>query len=421
MALQDLTPQLRTRLSRLERLVGWFVAIATLLLLFGLAYYVYQLAESRGWFLTKMPYFTFVHNAASLKVGDRVRLMGFDAGEIVEITPQPPDDLYFNVYIQFRVKEPYYGYLWGDSRAKVGAADFLGHRFIEVTKGTNGAPTYALHEVKEVSLAEAQQYLGSNNINFAQEVFVGTNIVIHPSEDLTADALKKLAALKINSIQIVNKNVEMNPPKWIWDDKAGKYKPIGKINKGYWLHVDESPALTERLEAIVNTVEAALPDFLGLTNKLARVLTNAAAITAHADDLLISAKPVVTNFAQISANLSGPKGSLGEWLLPTNVNVQLQKTLTTANETVGSIQTNLNLLSSNLLVSLENIANLTSNLHAQVQANGSILTEVSDLVIHTDEIVQGLKRHWLLRSTFGGADTNKPAQSILTPRIGEPR
>jgi hypothetical protein len=35
MALQDLTPQLRTRLSRMERAVGWFVFVATALLLFG--------------------------------------------------------------------------------------------------------------------------------------------------------------------------------------------------------------------------------------------------------------------------------------------------------------------------------------------------------------------------------------------------
>src|SRR5438105_3167119 len=195
MALQDLTPQLRTRLSRLERLVGWFVTVATLLLLFGLGYYVYQLAKNRGWFLTKMPYFTFVHNAAGLNVGDRVRLMGFEAGEITSIEPQPPDDLYFNVYVQFRVKEPYYGYLWEDSRAKVGAADFLGHRFIEVTKGTNGTPTYLLHDLKEVSLEEAQRYIGSNNIRFAQEVLLGTNIVIRTSDPLTADAIKKLAGI----------------------------------------------------------------------------------------------------------------------------------------------------------------------------------------------------------------------------------
>jgi len=420
MALQDLTPQLRTRLSRLERLVGWFVTIATLLLLFGLGYYVYQLARNRGWFLTKMPYFTFVHNAAGLNVGDRVRLMGFDAGQITSIEPQPPEDLYFNVYVQFSVKEPYYGYLWDDSRAKVGAADFLGHRFIEVTKGTNGAPAYTLHEVKELPVAEARMYVGSNQVVFAQEVFDGTNAVVRPSQNITPEALTKLAALKIATLQIIDKAVKVDPPKWIWDEKAGKYVPIPKLNKGYWLHVDESPALTERLETIVNTVEAALPDFLSLTNKLARVLTNAAAITAHADDLLISAKPVVTNFAQIAANLSGPKGSLGEWLFPTNVNQQLQNTLTTANATLGTAQTNLSAMASNILVSLENVANVTSNLHAQVQANGLILTELSDLVIHSDEMVQGLKRHWLLRSAFG-PNTNPAPESVVKPRVEEPK
>ena len=45
MALQDLTPQLRTRLSRMERAVGWFVMLSLVLLVFGFAYYVYNTAE----------------------------------------------------------------------------------------------------------------------------------------------------------------------------------------------------------------------------------------------------------------------------------------------------------------------------------------------------------------------------------------
>ena len=45
MALQDLTPQLRTRLSRLERIVGIFVAIATLLMrLAGISRYAFEVA-----------------------------------------------------------------------------------------------------------------------------------------------------------------------------------------------------------------------------------------------------------------------------------------------------------------------------------------------------------------------------------------
>src|SRR5438045_9061880 len=105
--------------------------------------------------------------------------MGFEDGEITHITAQPTEaSEYGNVNVQFRVKEPYYGYLWDDSRAKVGAADFLGHRFIEVTKGTNGAPAYALHEVKELPVAEVRLYVGSKQVVFAQEVFVGRTVVV---------------------------------------------------------------------------------------------------------------------------------------------------------------------------------------------------------------------------------------------------
>src|SRR4051794_37554572 len=100
MAVQDLTPQLRTRLSRVERAVGIFVTLATLLLLAGFGYYLYDTAHRKGWFLLKLPYHTFVESAAGLNVGDPVKLMGFNAGEITKITAMPPFSYYGNVYIE---------------------------------------------------------------------------------------------------------------------------------------------------------------------------------------------------------------------------------------------------------------------------------------------------------------------------------
>src|SRR5688572_4138307 len=133
MALQDLTPQLRTRLSRMERTVGWFVLLATALLAFGFVYYAYNTAKRKGWFLTKAPYFTFTDRATGLKVGDPVMLMGFEVGQITVIDAQPPEDFYYNVYVEFEVKQPYYDYLWSvGSRAKVLTADLLGKRVLEV-------------------------------------------------------------------------------------------------------------------------------------------------------------------------------------------------------------------------------------------------------------------------------------------------
>ena len=105
MALQDLTPQLRTRLSRMERAVGIFVGLAALLLLSGFFYYLYHTATRKGWFLTKVTYYTYVDRADGLKVGDTVKLMGFEAGQITRILPEDPNSEY-NVYIEFKIKEP---------------------------------------------------------------------------------------------------------------------------------------------------------------------------------------------------------------------------------------------------------------------------------------------------------------------------
>src|SRR5437667_2295336 len=98
MALQDLTPQLRTRLSRMERAVGWFVLLATALLSFGFGYYLYATATRKGWFKIKAPYYTYVSRATGLGVGDQITMMGFPVGQITEVTAQPPEDWEHDVF-----------------------------------------------------------------------------------------------------------------------------------------------------------------------------------------------------------------------------------------------------------------------------------------------------------------------------------
>jgi hypothetical protein len=422
MPLQDLTPQLRTRLSRLEKLVGWFVTLAILLLFCGLGFYVYKLASNRGWFLAKMPYFTFLKTGAGLKEGDRVKLLGNNVGQILKIDPMPPESEY-NICVQFEINWPYHGYLWDDSRVVVGDAGFLGTRYLEVTKGTNGIPTYAMNDILELSLPEVQTLTASatNIFVFAQDIFFPgtTNFEVRFKEAVTAQKLAELGRRSITKVEVMNPNSPPpNPPRWMWNEKAGAYQPIPKHSKGYWIIADESPALTERLQTVASTIEAALPGFLELTNKIASVLSNANNITTHADELLVSAKPIVTNAAAITANLKNPKGSLGEWLLPTNINLELEKTLGSAQTTMAAAQTNLNAISTNILPSLINVANLTSNLNVQVQSSPIILPEISDLISHTDDMVQGLKRLWLLRSAFEQI-TNAPPESVIKPRLGQ--
>src|SRR2546423_14174713 len=131
MPVQDLTPQLRTRLSRVERVVGVFVSVATLLLIAGFGYYVYKSGERKGWWVPKYRYHTFIDSGAGLKVGEPVRLLGFDVGEVSEITAMPPFTSYGAVYIGFVIRYPFQGYIWTDSKVKVNDAGFLGNLVLE--------------------------------------------------------------------------------------------------------------------------------------------------------------------------------------------------------------------------------------------------------------------------------------------------
>ena len=408
MALQDLTPQLRTRLSRMERAVGWFIMLAAVLLALGFGYYIRQTAKSKGWFKTKAKFFTFVQAADGLKVGDPVTLMGFDAGRITDILPMPPRDFTYNVYVEFELLEPNYGYMWTDgSRAKVESADFLGKRSLEVTKGSGGHAIYISFPVRQVSIAEARAlYLSDTNWRFAQDFYApgGTQILARAFRPLTN--LDAVAATGAAQISVLDRAEQRKGLSAVWNEKENRYDTITKTTK-YWLRADESPALTERLQALVEQVQTALPNILALTNQIALVLSNSATMTAAMGEVAGAARPVVSNLDLLTAGLNRP-GALGEWLLPTNINDKLDATLSSAN-------TNLVMLAEKLSLSLDNLAGITSNLNAQVQANTNMLGAVSRSIVDADDLVQGLKRHWLLRSAFKPAPGSAPAKAPEPP------
>jgi hypothetical protein len=183
----------------------------------------------------------------------------------------------------------------------------------------------------------------------------------------------------------------------------------------YWIYPDESPSLQDRLQKVVDEVETALPNILNLTNQLASTLSGATTLTSNLNTVAINAQPAVSNLAILTSQLNKP-GALGEWLLPTNVNQKLDSVMGNADTAVASLNTNLESLNLTLL----HLADLTSNLNAQVQVNTNILSSVSKAVTDADDFIQGLKHHWLLRSAFKKEKTNAPpaktAEPVLSPK-----
>lgn len=377
MPIQDLTPQLRTRLNRVERIVGLFILAATAMMIGGLAFYLHQTAENRGWFLTKSPYFTYLRSGSGIHVGDKVMMMGFPVGEVTRLLPERPDAPY-NVYVEFVVLGNNVGYIWSDSIVVVKSVNLLGNRYLELIKG-----------------------------------------------DFSGKHGKVWETYKFDSHQRITQ---------VFDPKTRDYKAFDSKDSRtfFYLPAEEPTELSEQLDSMIQQAKTAIPHVLALTNYLTRVMSNTADATERLNILMDQAQPLVTNLSLISSHLKDPKGSLGEWLIPTNLNAQILQATETASRTMVAAQgtlTNANAqiteLATSLDVTLDQLALITGNLRQQVDRNTNVLGEVSRLIVNTDDMVQGLKRHWLLRSAFRSkavsTGTNANSSTVAPPRPPQDR
>jgi hypothetical protein len=396
--------------------VGWFVFVAAALLLFGFGYYIYHTAERKGWFKIKAPFFTYVKTSSGLSVGDPVVLMGFPVGQITRIQPMPPRDLH-NVKVEFEVLDDSFRQLWtGGSYVKVNAADFLGKRQIEVTRGTNGYAIVVTQPVSIHTLEEAKKLMAAapGNWQLAQDVFDGkSNLLFHAYDHLeqifseTNVAVLATADLAADSVYIYDNTVNRKRIVASWDGRYHHYKIFQPGDDTAWLRAVEAPPISDQLQAMVSQVQSALPGILALTNQISAVLDNAAIAASNLNATVGAAQPLVTDFAAISAQLREPGGP-AVWALGTNGNGQFQGALTNLNLLLADTDTNENTLSAGIGLTLENVAGITSNLNAQVQANSNLLWGIAKTTKDTDDFVQGLKHHWLLRSAFKVKPTNAP-------------
>ena len=401
MPLQDLTPQLRTRLRRVEKVVGWFVILAIIILIVGFGYYLYTTAHSRGWFVTKINFATGINDASDLNKGDVVKLMGFPVGEVTGVLLNPPERAR-GVTIFFNIRETaveggtnYFRYVFWDSKVRV-IADFLGHRYLEIEKGKAGLPAVTNVSGKLMVLKRLQ---ASRKFNEMYAAF-------------RAEPDNKLMAPDLAS-NVVTSNftdfVESNRDVFYTNAAEGGFTTAVEQTKTnyFWVPPIDAPALSDRLEAVAGEVEKALPNILNITNQLNAVLSNANLAVAQAKITLQETGPTLTNLATITGNLKDPHGSLGAWLIPTNIATDLdatlraaRETLKTAQNTVGDTDTNITMLATNLDLTLIHLADLTSNLAWQVSVNTNLISDISTTIVHTDDLIQGLKKEWYLRGPF---------------------
>ena len=384
MALQDLTPQLRTRLRKVEWFVVLFLGGAVLLMLGSLGWFIKKTGDARGWWVVEVPYYTYVSDATGIKVGTPVQMMGFKVGEVTKVDALQLAELRswdyyltnrFRVYVGFKVRDPYPGYINSDSRVTLGGFP------IEIAGGV----------MLELSVGSPAGTLTTTNLGGGGEVGV-------LSDKFAYDAL-------------VGKT---NSP-------HRRYLSLGETTKGFYLPLDQSDTLLAQAQqtlAVVRGISTKVNDALpGLTNELQRTLVNMRDLTDQLKPALgepggLGALLLPTNLV---ARFDRP-GGLGDLLVPTNLNAELIATLSGVRATVPGAVSNLNertaplgLLLTNLTTSATTLGQVMTNLdHTLGEVRSNTVPEANALLRTLDSFVEGLKRHWLFRGAFKTPKTNAP-------------
>jgi hypothetical protein len=407
MPLQDLTPQLRTRLNRMERGVGWFVFLAAALLLFGFGYYLYHTAAQRGWFAVRAKFHVYVQSSTGLKVGDPITIMGFSVGQITDIYPMPPQAKEY-VRVEFQVYEPFFRYIWSEgSYVKITPVGYLDQREIEVTRGTNGYEiclTQPVTVFTNLDVLKADVDKQTNRWQLAQEIYdEHSNLLYRAYTWLDDSNLQRIAALKLPSVTAYNDR-EANKHHVVawWHPREHAYGAFKMNEDTAWLPVMELPPVADRLQGMISEVQNAMPDILTLTNQLKAILANGALATSNLNITVMDTQPLLTNATLTVVHLD------------TNVNnfiVQMGPLITNANLLVANLNTN-------VTATLMNLADISSNLNVQVQRNANMLGGTYKTITDYDAFVLGLERHWLLRSAFKKVNksTNAPPPALKLPK-----
>ena len=428
MALQDLTPQLRTRLNQVERGVGWFVFLAAVLLLVGLGFYIRQQAHDRGWFQIQAKFHTYVQSTTGLKEGDPVYLMGKSVGTVTLVKVMAPNDPH-NVLLEFQIQDPYFRYIWQHgSVVIVSSSGFLDTRRLEVTRGTNGYALCVSQPVFDKTIEQVRDLVAKDpgHWQLSQDLFdASSNIVYKAYTFIDAANLAQMANLYTivnytnlvrvadltppsNTICVYDNTLNRNAIVASWHERPHRYVNFTVDKNSAYLQAVEPVGVGDQVAAVVAQVQHALPNFFALTNQLNRVLNNAGDLTSNLNAAVAAVRPAMTNVVQITALLKEP-GGVGLMALGTNGPVQIASALTNVNSLLINTDTNLNTIVLSLDETLNHVADITSNLNAQVQANSNMLSVISKTIGDSDTFIQGLKRHWLLRSAFKTKPTNSVA------------
>ena len=205
----------RVRWSQLK--VG-IVTISAFVIIFVL---VFLLTSTRGIFQRNIPLITYMDDAAAMADGSVVRLNGINIGYLDSLALVDTSDPKRAVRFTMMIREKYLQDIPVDSVVTIAAANLLGDKYINITKGTSAQHVKAGDELQSVSGQDIPELMAAtgklmtsfqNMVNRIDRLFVGVeegkgNLgkflkdeeLYNRTNAIAAEAQKLLAAIRTGS------------------------------------------------------------------------------------------------------------------------------------------------------------------------------------------------------------------------------
>ncbi len=292
------------------------VGLSAFLILFVL---IFLLTSSRGIFQKTAMLHTFMEDASGMAEGTPVRLNGFTVGSLDSIELTKSTDPKKAVEFQMKVQEKFLGQIPVDSVAAISAANLLGDKFINITKGRSAQTVKDNAEIKSLQAQDIPELMAqaANLLQTFQSIVNRLDSLLAGIEQGKGNIGKLLKDdelyTRLNGIATEGQNL-------LADVRHGK----GTISK--LIYEDD---LYQELRAPIKRVDAILADLQSGKGSAGKLLKDPA--------LYDEAKASLTEIRTLLADLNAGKGTAGKLLKDDKLHQRLDELVAKFNGTIDKI------------------------------------------------------------------------------------
>jgi phospholipid/cholesterol/gamma-HCH transport system substrate-binding protein len=292
------------------------VGLSAFLILFGL---IFLLTSSRGFFQKTAMLHTFMEDASGMAEGTPVRLNGFTIGALDAIELTKFADSKRAVEFHMKVQDKFLPQIPVDSVAGISAANLLGDKFINITKGRNQQTVKDGAEIKSLQSQDIPELMAqtANLLQTFQSIVNRLDSLLAGIEQGKGNIGKLLKDdelyTRLNGIATEGQNL-------LADVRHGK----GTISK--LIYEDD---LYQELRGPIKRVDAILADLQSGKGSAGKLLKDPA--------LYDEAKSSLTEIRTLLADLNAGKGTAGKLLKDDKLHQRMDELIAKFNGTIDKI------------------------------------------------------------------------------------